>query len=217
MDNAPKARYGPLLGALATLAWAHFLRVGEAATICDADIAVPGSIQFWNSKTGEEGYTIRPLSRYVDQVREWAYAFVVGSGKKSVMLVRQEGEAGLESGMAECLVGTAYPRARWHALCWGGAGGGAFNSSALDVASDCPSSDPGDRAIRGTLLVAEAPGWGPLARARRGAPLFLLVVVSTTPANLGYMVVAHIEIGPLTRAPDWGPYLVRRLRGRSAR
>ena len=38
------------------------------------------------------------------------------------MLVWQAGEAGLESGMAECLVGTAYAMARWHALRSGGAG-----------------------------------------------------------------------------------------------
>ena len=86
------------------------------------DIALPGSIQFWNSSTGEEGYTTRPLSRYTDQVHEWAYAFVVASGKQFDMLVWQAGEAGLESGMTECLGGTAYTRARWHTLRRGGTG-----------------------------------------------------------------------------------------------
>ena len=62
IKNASKSRYGPLLGAPATLAWVCFLRVGEVATIQVADIALPGSIQFWNSKAGEEGYTTRPLS-----------------------------------------------------------------------------------------------------------------------------------------------------------
>ena len=69
VENASKSRYEPLLGALTTLAWACFLRVGEIATVRVADIALPESIQFWNSKTGEEGYTTRPLSRYADQVR----------------------------------------------------------------------------------------------------------------------------------------------------
>ena len=82
----PLPRYGPLFGALATLAWVCFLRVTEVATIRVADIVLPGAIQFWNSKTWDEGYTTTPLSRYADQVREWAHAFVVGSGKKSDML-----------------------------------------------------------------------------------------------------------------------------------
>ena len=56
VENAFKSRYGPLLGALATLAWVCFRCVGEVATIRVADIALPGSIQFWNSKTREEGY-----------------------------------------------------------------------------------------------------------------------------------------------------------------
>ena len=38
------------------------------------------------------------------------------------MLVSQAGEAGLDSGMAECLGGTAYARAGWHTLLHGGAG-----------------------------------------------------------------------------------------------
>ena len=45
------------------------------------DIALPGSIQLWNSEAGEEGYTTRCLFRYTDQVREWAYVFVEDSGK----------------------------------------------------------------------------------------------------------------------------------------
>ena len=90
-----------------------------------AGLVILGAIQFWNSKTGKEGYPTRPMSRYADQVREWAHAFEVESGKKSDMLVWQAGATGLESGKAECLVGTAYARARWHALrrgdmgaCW---------------------------------------------------------------------------------------------------
>ena len=38
------------------------------------------------------------------------------------MLVWQADESGLESGMVECLAGTAYGTARWHALCRGGMG-----------------------------------------------------------------------------------------------
>ena len=72
------------------------------------DIALPGAIQFWNSKSGDEGYTTRPLSRYADQVQEWAHGFVVGSGRKCDMLVWQAGESGLEPGMAECLASTTY-------------------------------------------------------------------------------------------------------------
>ena len=34
-----------------------------------ADIALLGAIRFRNSKTGDEGYTTRSLSRYMDQVR----------------------------------------------------------------------------------------------------------------------------------------------------
>ena len=43
---------------------------------------------------------------------EWAYGFVVASAKQADMLVWQAGEARLESGMAECLGGTAYTRVR---------------------------------------------------------------------------------------------------------
>ena len=121
VENASKSRYGPLLGALAAFAWVCFLRVGEVASVRVADIELPGSIQFWNSKTGEEGYSTRPVSRYADQVREWAYIFSVASGKQTDILVSRAGEVGLESGMAECSVGTAYATARWHALRRGGA------------------------------------------------------------------------------------------------
>ena len=58
----------------------------------------------------------------MDQVQEWAHGFVVGSGRKSDMLFSEGGESGLQSGMAECLAGTADARARWHALRWVGAG-----------------------------------------------------------------------------------------------
>ena len=122
VENATKSRYGPLLGALATLAWVCFLRVGEVATIRVANMELPGAIQFWNFKTGDEGYTTRPPSRYADQVREWAHGFVVGSGRKCHVMVWQAGESGLESGMAECVAGTAYTMAKWHALCRGAAG-----------------------------------------------------------------------------------------------
>ena len=57
------------------------------ATIRMANIALQGAIQFSNSKTGDEGHTARPLSRYAGQVREWAHGFVVVSSKKSHMLV----------------------------------------------------------------------------------------------------------------------------------
>ena len=93
-ENATKSTYGPLLGALATLAWVCSLRAVEVATIRVADIALPGAFWFWNSKTGDEWYTTRPLSRYTNQVQEWAHGFVVGSGKKSDMLVWQAGESG---------------------------------------------------------------------------------------------------------------------------
>ena len=116
VENASKSWYGPLLGALATLAWVCFLRVGEMAAVRVVDIALPGSIQFWNSKTMEEGYTTRPLSRYADQVCKWAYGFVVAAGKQDDIPVWQAGESGLELGMTKCLGGTAYARARWHAL-----------------------------------------------------------------------------------------------------
>ena len=46
VENATKSRYGPLLGALATLAWVCFLRVGEVAPIRVSNIALPGAIQF---------------------------------------------------------------------------------------------------------------------------------------------------------------------------
>ena len=72
VENASESRYGPPLGALATLAWVCFPRAGEVATICVADMALPGAVHFWNSIIRDEGYTTRPLSRYADQVREWA-------------------------------------------------------------------------------------------------------------------------------------------------
>ena len=105
VEKATKSKYGPLLGAFATLAWICFLRVGEVATIRVADIALPAAIQFWNSKTGDEGVTTKPLSRYADQGREWAHGFVVLSSKKSDMLVWQASKSALELGMAECIGG----------------------------------------------------------------------------------------------------------------
>ena len=68
------------------------------ATIRVADIALPGTFQFWNSKIGCEGYTTGHLSRYMDQVREWPYAFMVGSGRKFDTLIWQAGEAATGKG-----------------------------------------------------------------------------------------------------------------------
>ena len=106
----------PFFGALAVLSWVCFWRVGEAAGLRVSDLAMPGFLQFWNTKTGEEGYTTRPLCRYADGVRVWLHRHIVSLDRSSDMLVLQSGETGLEAGMAECLAGTAYAHARWHAL-----------------------------------------------------------------------------------------------------
>ena len=116
VERAKNSRYGAVFGALAILSWVCFLRVGEAACIRVFDLAMAGFVQFWYSKTGEEGYTTRPLCRYVDEVRAWLNRHMVSLGRSSDMLVWQSGEAALEAGMAESLAGTAYVHARWHAL-----------------------------------------------------------------------------------------------------
>ena len=82
--------------------------MGEAAGIRVSDLAMPGFVQFRKSKTGEEGYTTRPLYRYADGVREWLHRHMVSLGRSSDMLVWQSGEAGLEAGMAETLASTAH-------------------------------------------------------------------------------------------------------------
>ena len=55
VENATKSRYGPLLGALATLAWVCFLRAGEVATIRVADIALPGAMQLLEQQNWGRG------------------------------------------------------------------------------------------------------------------------------------------------------------------
>ena len=95
--------------------------MGEAAGIKVSGLAMAGFVQFWNSKTGDEGYTTRPLCRYADGVRAWLHRHMVSLGRSSDMLVWQSGEAGLEACMAETLAGTAYAHASWHALRRGGA------------------------------------------------------------------------------------------------
>ena len=121
VEKARDSRNGAVFSALAIISWVCYLRVGEAAGIRVTDLAMPGFVQFWNSKTGEEGYTTRPLYRYADGVRAWLHSHMVSLGRSSDMLVWQSGEAGLEAGMAETLASTAHARARWHALRRGGA------------------------------------------------------------------------------------------------
>ena len=121
VERAKNSRYGTVFGALAILSWVCFLCVGETAGIRVSDLAIAGFVQFWNSKTADEGYTTRPLCRYADGVRAWLHRHMVSLGRSSDMLVWQSGEAGLEPCMAETLAGTAYAHARWHALRRGGA------------------------------------------------------------------------------------------------
>ena len=121
VERAKNSRYGTVFGALAILSWVCFLRVGETAGIRVSDLAMAGFVQFWNSKTGDEGYTTRPFCRYADGVRAWLHRHMVSLGRSSDMLVWQSGEAGLEACMAETLAGTAYAHTRWHALRRGGA------------------------------------------------------------------------------------------------
>ena len=106
---------------LAILSWVCFLRVGEAAGIRVSHLALAGFVGVWNSKTGDEGYTPRPLCRYADGVRPWLHRHMVSLGRSSDMLVWQSGEAGPQACMAEALAGTAYAHAKWHALRRGGA------------------------------------------------------------------------------------------------
>ena len=112
VQNATKSRHGPLLGPHAALAWVCLRQVRAVATIRVANIALPGAIQSWKSKTRVGRYTMKPPSTYEDQVREWADGFVVGYGTTSEMLVPQGGELIPVSGLSECLAGTTYARAR---------------------------------------------------------------------------------------------------------
>ena len=77
VEKARDSRNGTVFSALAIISLVCYLRVGEAAGIRVSDLAMPGFIQFWNSKTGEEGYTTRPLYRYADGVRAWLHRHMV--------------------------------------------------------------------------------------------------------------------------------------------
>ena len=55
VDNASKSRHGPLLGALETLAWVCFLRVGDVTTIRVVDIGLPGLLSFEIAKLAKRG------------------------------------------------------------------------------------------------------------------------------------------------------------------
>ena len=185
------SRHGTVLSALAVISWVCYLRVGEVAGIRVSDLAMPGFVQFWNSKTGEEGYTTRPLHRYADGVRAWLHRHMVSLGRSSDMLVWQSGEAGLEAGMAEALAGTAYARARWHALRRGGAAAtwackpdltyykwwGRWQSTVVAMQYGTKWSDPG--VVAPTVLPAWSRDRGPLPTPERvgvltlwGSPMF---------------------------------------------
>ena len=180
-----------MFSALAIISWVCYLRVGEAAGIRVSDLAMPGFVQFWNSKTGEEGYTTRPLYRYADGVRAWLHRHMVSLGRSSDMLVWQSGEAGLEAGMAETLASTARARARWHALRRGGAAAtwarkpdlayykwwGRWQSTAVAMQYGTKWSDPG--VVAPTVLPAWSSDRGPLPTPERvgvlalwGSPMF---------------------------------------------
>ena len=165
--------------------------MGEAAGIRVSDLAMAGFVQFWNSKSGEEGYTTQPLYRYADGVRAWLHRHMVSLGRSSDMLVWQSGEAGLEAGMAKALAGTAYARARWHALRRGGAAAiwarkpdlayykwwGRWQSTAVAMQYGTKWSDPG--VVAPTVLPAWSSDRGPLPTLERvgvlalwGSPMF---------------------------------------------
>ena len=191
VEKARDSRHGAVFSALAIISWVCYLRVGEAAGIRVTDLAVPGFVQFWNSKTGEEGYTTRPLYRYADGVRAWLHGHMVSLGRSSDMLVWQSGEAGLEAGMADALASTAHFRARWHALRRGGAAAtwarkpdlayykwwGRWQSTAVAMQYGTKWSDPG--VVAPTVLPAWSRDLGPLPTPERvgvlalwGSPMF---------------------------------------------
>ena len=191
VERAKDSRNGTVFSALAIISWVCYLRVGEAAGIRVSDLALAGFVQFWNSKTGEEGYTTRPLYRYADGVRAWLHRHMVSLGRSSDMLVWQSGEAGLEAGMAEALAGKAYARARWHALRQGGAAAtwarkpdlayytwwGRWQSTAVAMQYGTKWSDPG--VVAPTVLPAWSRDRGPLPTPERvgvlalwGSPMF---------------------------------------------
>ena len=89
VERAKNSRNGTVFCALAIISWVCYLRVGEAAGIRVSDLAMAGFVQFWNSKTGKEEYTTRPLYRYADGVREWLHRHMVSLGRSSDMLVWQ--------------------------------------------------------------------------------------------------------------------------------
>ena len=191
VERAKNSRYGTVFGAFAILSWVCFLRLGEAAGIRVSDLAMAGFVQFWNSKTGDERYTTRPLCRYADRVRAWLHRHMVSLGRSSDMLVWQSGEAGPEACMAEVLAGTAYAHARWHALCRGGAAAswarkpdltyykwwGRWQSTVLAMQYTTKWSDPG--VVAPTILPAWSRDRGPLPIPERvgvlalwGSPMF---------------------------------------------
>ena len=61
-----------------TLCWVLWLRVGEVSGLRMLDVSLPLLMQFWNSKTGEEGWPSRPLPPWADGFQEallqWAEA-----------------------------------------------------------------------------------------------------------------------------------------------
>ena len=191
VEKARDSRNRTVFSALAIISWVCYLRVGEAAGIRVSDLAMPGFVQFWNSKTGEEGYTTRPLYRYADGVRAWLHRHMVSLGRSSDMLVWQSREAGLEAGMAETLASTAHARARWHALRRGGAAAtwarkpdlayykwwGRWQSTAVAMQYGTKWSDPG--VVAPTVLPAWSRDPGPLPTPERvgvlalwGSPMF---------------------------------------------
>ena len=191
VEKARDSRNGAVFGALAIISWICYLRVGKAAGIRVTDLAMPGFVQFWNSKTGEEGYTTRPLYRYADGVRAWLHRHMVSQGRSSDMLVWQSREAGLEAGMAETLASTAHARARWHTLRRGGAAAtwarkpdlayykwwGRWQSTAVAMQYGTKWSDPG--VVAPTVLPAWSRDQGSLPTPERvgvlalwGSPMF---------------------------------------------
>ena len=197
-EKARDSRHGAVFSALAIIRWVCYVRVGEAAGIRVTDLAMPGFVQFWNSKTGEEGYTTRPLYRYADGVRAWLHGHMVSLGRSSDMLVWQSGEAGLEAGMAETLASTAHSRARWHALRRGGAAAtwarkpdlayykwwGRWQSTAVAMQYGTKWSDPG--VVAPTVLPAWSRDQGPLP----------------TPERVGVLACGDPRCSPVSRAPS---------------
>ena len=103
------------MACVAVLCWVPWRWVGNLSGLRLADVSLLLWMQFWNSKSGEEGWQPRPLSPWADVFQEALFRWGEARGLRVGDHVFSGGSAWLQHDFLEVLGPTPGRSCRWHA------------------------------------------------------------------------------------------------------